>query len=265
MSIIQKINNRITAINSLVCVGLDPRPEQMPSFASQSQEPLFTFNQHIIQQTHPFTVAYKPNMAFYEAYGQAGWRELALTTDYLRTHHADIVTICDAKRADIGSTNEAYAKAIFDDLGFDAVTLHPYLGKEALEPFLQRADKANIILCRTSNQGAGEFQDLRVDGKPLWEYVAQHVTSSWNTHQNCMLVVGATYPNELGRIREIVGEMPILVPGVGAQGGDVAQTVTQGKDAHGRGLLISASRSIIYDENPAQTAQTLRDDINIYR
>ena len=172
--------------------------------------------------------------------------------DYLREHHPDIVTICDAKRGDIGNTNRGYVRAIFDDLGFDAVTLHPYLGQTALAPFLERTDKASIILCRTSNPNSDELQGLSVDGKPLWEHVAAHVRDNWNANNNCMLVIGATYPDDLRRAREIVPHMPLLVPGVGAQGGDASAVRAAGTDANGRGLIVNSSRGVIFADDPAE-------------
>jgi orotidine-5'-phosphate decarboxylase len=194
----------------------------------------------VIDQTHAYASAYKPNIAFYEARGEAGLIALARTMDYLRATYPDILTICDAKRADIGSTNQGYVEAIFDRLGFDAVTLNPYLGREALEPFLERTDKGCILLCRTSNPGAGELQDLDIGGKPLWQVVAERVRDHWNARGNCMLVAGATYPGELRRIREIVGDMVLLVPGIGAQGGDVEQTVRAGQTPAGTGMIINS-------------------------
>ncbi|MFW5748247.1 MAG: orotidine-5'-phosphate decarboxylase, partial [Chloroflexota bacterium] len=226
------------------------------------ETPQFAFNRWIIEQTHAVASAYKPNTAFYEARGAQGWHELRLTIDYLRAEYPDILTICDAKRGDIGSTNNGYARAIFDDLGFDAVTLHPYTGAEALAPFLNRADRACIILCRTSNPGSAEFQALMVDGRPLWLHITQHVRDHWNKAGNCMLVAGATYPDELRQIRELVGDMPLLVPGIGAQGGDIEATVRAGQTADGLGLIINASRSIIFSENPGRVAADLRDAIN---
>jgi orotidine-5'-phosphate decarboxylase len=261
MSVIAKYNTRVDAVNSLVCVGLDADHRRLsPHFASQ-----FEFNRWIIEQTHEFVSAYKPNIAFYEARGDAGMRELKSTIDYLRANHPDILTICDAKRADIGSTNEGYVEAIFDWLGFDAITLHPYLGREALRPFLDRADKGCIILCRTSNPGAGELQDLEIGGNPLWAVVAQTVSDTWNQHGNCMLVTGATYPDEMRRVREIVGDMTLLVPGIGAQGGDVQATVQAGINAQGKGLILNSARGVIFAKNPAEEARRLRDEINQYR
>jgi orotidine-5'-phosphate decarboxylase len=266
MSILAKYAARARQVNSLVCVGLDSHLDWLPTIFRQHPTPQFAFNRQIIDATHPYVSAYKPNIAFYEARGAQGWHELKLTLDYLRAAYPDIVTIGDAKRADIGSTNDAYIRALFDDLGFDAVTLHPYLGREALQPFLNRADKACIILCRTSNPGAGEFQDLLVAGKPLWQVVAERVAQTWNEHKNCMLVVGATYPQEMAQIRQAVGDdMTFLVPGIGAQGGDVAQVIPAGINTRGLGLIINSARGILLADQPAPAAQTLRDSINHYR
>jgi len=264
-AVLQKYDERAEACQSLLCVGLDPEVERIPKCFQAEEWPLFAFNRWIIEQTHTYTAAYKPNMAFYEARGVKGLRELEMTMEYLLASHPDVVTICDAKRADIGNTNRGYVRSIFDTMGFDAVTLHPYLGKEALAPFLEREDKACIILCRTSNPGAGEFQDLVVDGRPLWEAVAAQVSEEWNSRGNCMLVVGATYPEEMRRIRAVAPDMPFLVPGVGAQGGDVAAVVAAGLDARGKGLLISSSRAILFSDDPGAAARALRDEINAAR
>ena len=243
-------------LNSLLCVGLDSALWQLPERFRSENTPQFAFNRWIIEQTHPFVSAYKPNIAFYEARGDQGLRELKMTIDYLNEQHPDIFTICDAKRADIGTTNEGYVEAIFDWLGFDAITLHPYLGREALQPFLERMDKACIILCRTSNSGAGEFQDLRIDGKPLWQVVAETVHEEWNVNGNCMLVVGATYPDELRQVRTLVGEMTLLVPGIGVQGGSVNQVINAGLNSDKRGLIINAARSVIFTADPAAEGTT---------
>lgn len=261
MNGIGKYEARAKEANSLLCVGLDSDITHLPQrFISQ-----FAFNQWIIDQTHAYVCAYKPNMAFYEALGAKGWDALAQTMDYLHTHHPDIFTICDAKRADIGNTNKGYVRAIFDELGFDAITLHPYLGAEALKPFLERQDKVCIILCRTSNPQSDEFQNVLVADKPLWRVVAERVSTYWNTNQNCMLVMGATYPQELVGLREVIGDMPLLIPGIGAQGGDLAGVMRYGIANNGLGLIINASRSIIFAENPAQEAQNLQAQINAHR
>jgi orotidine-5'-phosphate decarboxylase len=261
----QKFDRRAEAVGSLLCVGLDTELDRIPARFSGEAWPLFAFNRWIIEQTHPYAAAYKPNMAFYEVQGAQGIKELELTMKYLRSEHPDIPTICDAKRGDIENSNRGYAASIFDGMGFDAVTLHPYLGKEALAPFLERRDKACIVLCRTSNPGAGEFQNLESGGSPLWETVALRVSTEWNTAGNCMLVVGANCPEEMKRIRAIAPLIPFLVPGVGAQGGDVAAVVFAGLDAQGKGLLISSSRGILLSENPAAAARDLRDEINAAR
>jgi orotidine-5'-phosphate decarboxylase len=260
-----KLERRAAAVGSLLCVGLDPEMERVPARFHADKWPLFAFNRWIIEQTHAYTSAYKPNMAFFEARGTQGLTELELTMEYLRSEHPEIFTVCDAKRGDIGNTNRGYVTSIFDAMGFDAVTLHPYLGREALAPFLERQDKLSIVLCRTSNPGAGEFQDLQSNGRPLWETIALHVSAGWNVAENCMLVVGATYPEEMRRIRAVAPKVPFLVPGVGAQGGDVAAVVSAGLDARGGGLLISSSRGIVFNEHPAAAARALRDEIQAAR
>ncbi len=264
-SILEKYNSRADEINSLLCVGLDSELEKLPMELAAALNPQFEFNKNIIEQTHEFTSSYKFNIAFYESRGEPGLEDLKMTVEYLKQKHPDIMIICDAKRADIGNTNRGYVHAIFEDMGFDAVTLHPYLGKEALAPFLEREDKASIILCRTSNPGAGEFQDLESNGKPLWQHVAEKVNHDWNERNNCMLVVGATYPAEMKKIREIAPELTFLVPGIGAQGGSVEEVVEAGLDSSGRGLIIHSARGIIFADNPRQEARKLRDEINTAR
>lgn len=265
-----KLNHRIDKVNSLLCVGLDSRLDKIPQRFLEKETPQFAFNQWIIEQTHQSVAAYKPNLAFYEARGSQGWEELKLTMEYLHTNHPQIFTIADAKRADIGSTNHGYVTAIFDELNFDAITLHPFLGQEALAPFLERKDKVSIILCKTSNPGSGEIQDLKITTKsksqalPLWAYLAKKISSDWNIHHNCMLVVGATYAQELAQVRSLVGEMTLLVPGIGAQGGDLAAVMKAGLNKNQRGLLINSSRGIIFNENPQLAANQLQKQINHY-
>ena len=261
LSAMARLEARIQAVDSMLCVGLDSAIERIPERFRREAAPALAFDRWIIDQTHPHVAAYKANMAFYEARGEQGWHELAETMVYLRSVDPDIVTICDAKRADIDSTNAGYVAGLLDGLGFDAITLHPWLGAEALRPFLSRADKVSIVLCRTSNPGAGEFQDLLVDGAPLWEVVARHVRDDWSAAGNTMLVMGATYPAELRRARELCPDIGFLVPGVGAQGGDVGEVVRQGADGRGRGLLINASRSVILAEDPGAEARRLRAQI----
>lgn len=261
MSAIAKYYARAAAVQSLVCVGLDTDPAQIPASFQESTTPQADFNRWVIDQTAPYAAAFKINTAFYEARGSEGWAELEQTIAYLREHHPTILTICDAKRGDIGSTSTAYARAIFDHLGFDSVTLNPYLGRDALEPFLQRGEKGCILLARTSNPGSSEFQEMPVGGKPLWLWIAEQISRTWNGRHNCMLVMGATYPREIEQVRAVVGDMPFLIPGVGAQGGDLAATVRAGLTPDGHGVILNASRSIIYANDPADAAASLRAEI----
>ena len=267
--IIDKYNQRARKINSLLCVGLDSDITKIPGKFAEMEFPQFEFNKWIIDETHEYAAAYKPNSAFYEARGDKGMKELKMTMEYLQNKYPEIFTICDAKRADIGNTNNGYVSAIFDWLGFDAITLHPYLGEEALLPFLERKDKVSIILCRTSNPGAGEFQNQLVNlaGRqvPLWQVVAEKVYYDWNKNKNCMLVVGTTYPEEMKKIRALVGDMTFLVPGVGTQGGSVEEVMRAGLNKEKLGLIINSSRSIIFSENPKFEAQKLCEEIRKYR
>jgi orotidine-5'-phosphate decarboxylase len=263
--------------DNFVCVGLDSDynhiPESVKSLDSV-EEALFVFNRDIIDATYDLVCAYKPNAAFYEMQGDAGLRALIRTVRYIRETYPHIPIILDAKRADIGSTNLGYVKAAFDIIGADAITVHPYLGKEALAPFLARREKGIIVLAKTSNPGSAEFQNLPVGElqEPLYQVVARHVATTWNSNGNCALVVGATYPAELKKVRTIVGDMPILIPGIGAQGGEVAATIIAGKDSRGCGMIINSSRSIIFASQGPDFAQAarratelLRAEINKYR
>lgn len=259
-----------------VCVGLDPDYNQLPSSIKKkdAEESILKFNREIVDATADLVCAFKPNGAFYEAEGREGYSALLKTVKYIRDNYLKIPIILDAKRADIGNTNSGYIKAAFDKLGADAITVHPYLGREALQPFLDRKDKGIIVLARTSNPGAGEFQDLKVGDtkEPLYKVVARNVAESWNQNGNCALVVGATYPKELAEVRAIVGDMPILIPGIGEQGGDLEATVKAGRDSKNQGVVINSSRGIIFaskgtDFAEAARAETKRlsKDINQYR
>ena len=280
MNFRQKLDSITKQNNSCVCVGLDSNFERIPQFIKKGRskaEAIFEFNKKIVDATSDLVCTYKPNIAFYEAEGVDGIKALKKTVAYIKKKDSGILVIVDAKRADIGNTNLGYAKALFDFLDFDAVTVHPYLGEEALQPFLERKDKGIIVLCRTSNPGAGELQDLVVDhpdlGKvPLYKAVAYQVHKHWNKNENCGLVVGATYPKELAEIRKIVKDIPLLIPGIGAQGGEVEKTIGAGKNSKGMGMIMNSSRGIIFASEGKDFAQAareatknLRDTINKYR
>jgi len=265
---------------NFVCVGLDSEFGKIPESARvggnecavHEGNTVVAFNRAIVEATKDLVCAYKPNTAFYEAHGAEGIAALQRTIADIHAIAPDVPVILDAKRADIGNTNAGYVDAAFGFLRADAITVHPYLGAEALQPFLARAEKGVIVLCRTSNPGAGEFQDLSVNGEPLYRFVARRVASEWNKNGNCVLVVGATYPDELREVRGLVGDMPILIPGIGAQGGDVEKTVTAGKDSRGQGMIINSSRGIIFASKGTDFAEAarretekLRDLINQYR
>lgn len=229
---------------SFLCIGLDVDLQKIPTHLLETEDPIFEFNKAIIDATHHLAVAYKPNTAFYEAYGIKGWQALEKTIQYLNTNHPEIFTIADAKRGDIGNTSTMYAKAFFEDLAFDSVTVAPYMGKDSVEPFLAFEGKHTILLALTSNQGAFDFQTKTIDNKEVYKHVLE-TSKSWQNSQNLMYVVGATKASFLGEIREIIPESFLLVPGVGAQGGNLQDVCTYGmtKDV---GLLINSSRGIIY-------------------
>jgi len=268
VTISEKFEERAKKADSLVCVGLDSDISRLPEGYDQ-----LSFNKAIIDATHDLVLSYKPNSAFYEAVGADGMKVLKETCEYIRQVAPDVLIILDYKRADIGNTNNGYIKFAYEECGVDAVTLSPYLGSEALKPFLGLPDKGSIILCRTSNPGGGELQGLMVGDMMLYEKVAELVAKQWNSNNNCLLVVGATYPEEAAKIRQIVGDdMWFLVPGVGAQGGDIEKTITAAQNSRGDGIIINSSRGIIFaspDSNFAEAArqetEILRDEINKYR
>jgi len=262
VNFLEKLITATRKNNSLLCIGLDPDPKRMPDNVS-----VFEFNKAIIAATSDLVCAYKPNFAFYEALGNVGLDALKRTVEHIPD---DIPVIGDAKRGDIGNTAKAYAEAIFTHFNFDATTVNPYLGFDSIEPFIQYTDKGIFILCRTSNAGAVDFQSLRCEEDTLFEIVARKA-SQWNIHGNIGLVIGATYPEELKLIRDSHPDMPILIPGVGAQGGDLASAVRYGVDAHGEKAIINSSRQIIYAspekdfaQAARQVASSLRDQINSY-
>lgn len=270
MGFYEMIENAWIQKNSLVCIGLDSDLQKIPGHLKTVENPIFEFNKALVDATADLVCAYKPQSAYYAA--QSAESQLSMTIDYIHEHHPGIPVILDAKRGDIGSTAKMYAREVFDRFGADAVTVNPYLGGDTLEPFLERKEKGIIILCRTSNPGAGDIQDLETGGKKLYEVVAEKAASEWNSNQNVLLVVGATYPVELKKIREIVGEMPFLVPGIGVQGGDIEAAVINGRTENGGGMIINSSRGIIYAASGPDFAEaalretdTLREVINRYR
>jgi orotidine-5'-phosphate decarboxylase len=272
MSFHDKFTSIVEKNNSLVCVGLDSDIDKLPEHIKHHKDPQFTFNKAIIDATHDFVCCYKPNPAFYEAYGDQGIKELKLTCDYIKGIYPEIPVIVDAKRGDIGNTNEGYAKYVFDYLNADAITVMPYMGIESLSCFFKREEKGIIVGCHSSNPGAKEFQELEIDGRPLYEIVAEELVKQYGNNPNTMMFMGATYPKQLTDIRKIVGDMTFLVPGVGTQGGDVESFVKAGLNSKNAGLIINASRSIIYasgENDFAKAAQTetkkLRNEINQYR
>ena len=261
INFIQKLKNIVKKNNSLLCVGLDTDTDKIPKEFNDQ----FEFNKYIIDKTFDLVCSYKLNTAFYEAIGYKGILALKKTCDYLRKKYKEIPLIIDAKRGDIGNSNWGYIKFIFDYLCADAVTLNPYLGEEALVPFLVQKDKGIIILCKTSNPGADEFQDLvlyRKTKMKFYQYVAYQVAKKWNKNKNCLLVIGATYPKELKEVRKIVGEdFWLLVPGVGSQGGNLKRILKMGLNLKKQGLIINLSRAIIFSENPRQETKRWKETI----
>lgn len=265
----EKLSNIVNKNNSLLCVGLDIDKDKIPKFLFDSKEPFYEFNKQIIDATQDIVCAYKLNMAFYEVFGKDGFNILEKTIKYIPKN---IVVVLDGKRNDIGNTAKKYAKSLFETLKADAATVNPYLGIDGVKPFLEYKDKCSFILCRTSNISATDFQDLKILGKSLYEYVALKI-KKWNDMGCCGAVVGATYPEELKNIRKILGDdIPLLIPGIGKQGGDVEKTVKYGTNKEGYNAIINSSRGIIFagnDENFAEeskkVALNLRDTINRYR
>ena len=270
MTFYEKIAKAWAKNNSLVCVGLDPDFNKLPECVKGEKSPLFAFNKAIIDATKDQVCAYKPQAAYYA--GQDRDADLQMTMDYLAETAPEVPVILDVKRGDIGSTAEMYAKEAFERYHADAVTVNPYMGFDTLKPFLDHADKGVIILCRTSNPNSGDLQNLVSDGYMLYEHVAMLVRDRWNYNKNAALVIGATYPEELKKIRTLCPELPFLVPGVGAQGGDVQKVIANGATADKTGLIINSSRGIIYAskgedfaEKAAAAAKELKDLINSYR
>lgn len=270
-SYLSKLTRAWQQNNSLLCVGLDPDLAKLPAQFQSHPEGIYEFCRAIIDATADLACAFKPQIAYFAALRAEPQLERLCT--YLRDHHPDLPIILDAKRGDIGATAGQYAREAFERYGADAVTVNPYMGFDSVEPYLEWQSKGCIVLCRTSNAGGSDLQFLQVNGRPLYQHVADLVANKWNRNGQCSLVVGATFPEEIQKVRQIVGTMPLLVPGVGAQGGDVAATVAAGKTDQG-GMMISSSRAILFarpmhDETFAQAARRVarqtRDEINLYR
>ncbi|MEX2350095.1 MAG: orotidine-5'-phosphate decarboxylase [Flavobacteriaceae bacterium] len=249
----EKLIEQIRQKQSFLCIGLDVDLNKIPAHLLETEDPIFEFNKAIIDATHQLAVAYKPNMAFYEAYGLKGWQALEKTINYLNTRHPEIFTIADAKRGDIGNTSAMYAKAFLEDLKFDSITVAPYMGKDSVEPFLEFQNKFTILLALTSNEGAFDFQTNVTNGEELYKQVLK-TSKTWKNSENLMYVVGATKAKYFSDIREIVPDSFLLVPGVGAQGGSLEEVCKYGlnKDV---GLLVNASRAVIYASNQTDFAQ----------
>lgn len=267
---LEKLRHAWKQNQSLLCVGLDPDFSKFPEHIKNSPEPYFNFAKEIIDSTADLVCAYKPQIAYYAAFGAEV--ELQKTISYIKDRYPTVPVILDSKRGDIGSTAEMYAQESFDRFKADAVTVNPYLGTDSLEPFYRQSDRGAIILCRTSNPGSVDFQNLLVEGKPLYQRVAEKAVKDWNGNKNILLVMGATYPKEISEVRAIAPEIPFLVPGIGAQGGDVKAVVEAGKTKDGAGLVINSSRAILYaskEKDFAQAArkvaQATRDEINRFR
>lgn len=270
MTFIDKLASRWRAADSLLCVGLDPDPSRFPAHLRERDDAIFAFCAAIADATAPYACAFKPQIAYFASARAEDQLESLIA--HLRRRHPDIPVVLDAKRGDIGATAEHYAREAFERFGADAVTLSPFMGHDSIAPFAAYANRGLFVLCRTSNPGGDDLQMLHVGGERLYERVARLAAQQWNRSGQLGLVVGATYPAELARVRALAGTLPILVPGIGAQGGDVQASVIAGQTADGTGLLINSSRAILYAGNgedfaqaAAAAAQRTRDEINRYR
>jgi orotidine-5'-phosphate decarboxylase len=254
----QQLHDQILSKKSFLCVGLDPDLTKIPQHLLETEDPIFEFNKAIIDATHDLTVAYKPNTAFYEAYGIKGWISLQKTIHYINENFPEIFTIADAKRGDIGNTSTMYAKAFLEDLNFDSVTVAPYMGKDSVEPFLAFENKHTIMLALTSNEGAFDFQTLTTNGTELYKQVLE-TSKTWKNSHNLMYVVGATKAEYFAEIRKIVPDSFLLVPGIGAQGGSLSEVCQYGLNDK-VGLLVNSARAIIYASKGADFAEKAREE-----
>ncbi len=275
MNFVAALRERWREADSLLCVGLDPEPAKFPLRFARDDDAIFAFCRDIVDASAEYACAFKPQVAHFAALGAE--RALERLIVHIHAQHPSVPVILDAKRGDIGSTAQHYATEAFDRYRADAVTVNPYMGRDSVQPFLDRPGRGVVVLCRTSNPGAADLQDLEVtdatgQSRPLYQHVAATVAREWNADGNCMLVVGATWPAQLAEVRALVGDLPLLVPGVGAQGGDIESLVGNGRTEGGTGLVVSASRAILYASTgddyadaARATAQALRDEINRYR
>jgi orotidine-5'-phosphate decarboxylase len=271
MKFLNKLEHAWQDANSLLMVGLDPDVTRMPAELIDQPHAIFKFCSQIVDVCAPFVCGFKPQIAYFAAAGAEN--QLEMLCQHIKTKHPHLPLVLDAKRGDIGATAEQYAREAFDRYGADAVTINPYMGFDSAQPYLERQDKGVIVLCRTSNAGGADLQELQIDGVPLYLKVADMVANRWNTHDQCGLVVGATFPAEIARVRAVVGDrMPLLVPGIGAQGGDIAATCHAGCNSDGTGMMINSSRAVLYAssggnwrEAAANVAKQTRDDINANR
>lgn len=272
MTFQDKLNNAVSKNNSLLCVGLDPDPEKMPKHLDGDYTRLFEFNKAIIDATADLVCCYKPNSAFYEAGGAKTIEQLNATIQYIKATYPEIPVLLDAKRGDIGNTNKQYASFSFDYCQADAMTIQPYQGVKAVEPFFTNPNKGVFVLAKTSNPDSSLFQNIETDNSPLYLKVIQGFLKEYGGKNNCFFVAGATYPKEMAEIRKIVGDAPLLVPGIGAQGGDVESMVSAGLNQGSAGLIINSSRGVLYAgagedfaNKSREAAISLRDEINKYR
>lgn len=272
MGFVEQLGNAWRSNNSLLCVGLDPDVAKFPQEVKNSPDNIYTFCKAIVDATADTVCAFKPQIAYFAALRAED--QLETICRYIKESYPQIPIILDAKRGDIGATAEQYAREAFERYNADAVTVNPYMGFDSITPYLEWKERGVIVLCRTSNPGGSDLQFLPVDGRPLFQHVANMVANKWNSNGQCGLVVGATFPKELAEVRSLVGDMPLLVPGIGAQGGDVAATVQAGKTSIGSGMMINSSRAILYakpleNESYAAAARRVametRDAINQYR
>jgi orotidine-5'-phosphate decarboxylase len=272
VTFIEKLAAAWRSQDSQLCVGFDPDPARFPAHLQREPDAVLQFCTAIADATADAACAFKPQIAYFAA--MRAEDQLEALCAYLRERYPHIPVVLDAKRGDIGATAEQYAREAFERYGADAVTVNPYMGFDSVQPYLEWKDRGVVVLCRTSNAGGSDLQFLEVNGKPLYQHVATLVADKWNTNGQCSLVVGATFPNELAQVRALVGDMPLLIPGIGAQGGDIKATVEAGRTANGTGMMINSSRAILYakandGENFAQAARRValetRDTINRYR